>query len=86
MKRINGFYLSLIMFLLSSSINVFAHSGGTDSSGCHTNHSNGTYHCHNPKGFRNNENVLRAPASVINVPNNNGMIKDKKNHNIKLKK
>ncbi|MGQ9940854.1 YHYH domain-containing protein, partial [Pseudomonas aeruginosa] len=23
-----------------------AHSGGTDSKGCHTNHSTGEYHCH----------------------------------------
>lgn len=26
-----------------------AHSGGTDSNGCHTNHSTGEYHCHNRK-------------------------------------
>jgi hypothetical protein len=25
------------------------HSGGTDSRGCHTNHTTGDYHCHNPK-------------------------------------
>lgn len=25
------------------------HSGGTDSSGCHTNHKTGDYHCHKPK-------------------------------------
>lgn len=25
---------------------VFAHSGGTDSKGCHTNHKTGSYHCH----------------------------------------
>lgn len=25
------------------------HSGGTDSNGCHTNHSTGEYHCHNRK-------------------------------------
>ena len=25
---------------------AFAHSGGTNSSGCHTNHSTGDYHCH----------------------------------------
>jgi hypothetical protein len=25
------------------------HSGGTDSFGCHTDHSTGYYHCHNPK-------------------------------------
>lgn len=28
---------------------VFAHGGGTNASGCHTNHSTGDYHCHTPK-------------------------------------
>ncbi|MGL5336953.1 MAG: YHYH domain-containing protein [Enterovibrio sp.] len=25
---------------------AFAHSGGTNSQGCHTNHKTGGYHCH----------------------------------------
>lgn len=25
---------------------AFAHSGGTDSKGCHKNHATGDYHCH----------------------------------------
>lgn len=25
---------------------AWAHSGGTDSRGCHMNHKTGTYHCH----------------------------------------
>lgn len=25
------------------------HSGGTDASGCHTDHKTGDYHCHKPK-------------------------------------
>jgi hypothetical protein len=25
---------------------AFAHSGGTDSYGCHLNHKTGVYHCH----------------------------------------
>ena len=25
---------------------AFAHSGGTDSRGCHWDHKTGTYHCH----------------------------------------
>jgi hypothetical protein len=25
---------------------AMAHSGGTDSNGCHTNHKTGVYHCH----------------------------------------
>ncbi|WP_319802420.1 YHYH domain-containing protein [Candidatus Symbiopectobacterium sp. NZEC135] len=28
---------------------VWAHSGGTDANGCHTNHKTGDYHCHNRK-------------------------------------
>ena len=28
---------------------AFAHSGGTDANGCHTNHKTGDYHCHNRK-------------------------------------
>lgn len=31
---------------LSVTVSVFAHSGGTDSSGGHTNHSTGEYHYH----------------------------------------
>ncbi|AZZ92130.1 YHYH domain-containing protein [Hahella sp. KA22] len=27
-----------------------AHSGGTDSNGCHHDHKKGGYHCHNKKG------------------------------------
>ena len=26
---------------------AFAHSGGKDAAGCHTNHKTGEYHCHN---------------------------------------
>ena len=28
---------------------VVSRSGGTDKYGCHTDHKNGGYHCHNPK-------------------------------------
>lgn len=37
--------LIFIALALASSF-VFAHSGGTDSNGCHTQTSTGTYHCH----------------------------------------
>lgn len=38
-------------FIIAIAITVtsafaFAHSGGTDSSGCHMNHKTGVYHCH----------------------------------------
>jgi hypothetical protein len=37
----------LIAALLSiSSVVAFAHSGGTDSKGCHRNHKTNDYHCH----------------------------------------
>jgi hypothetical protein len=29
---------------------AISHSGGTDKYGCHKDHKNGDYHCHNPKG------------------------------------
>lgn len=41
-------FLALISILFFS-FAVHAHSGRTDASGCHTNHSTGDYHCHNPK-------------------------------------
>jgi hypothetical protein len=32
--------------MLMASGLAFAHSGGTDSKGCHTDHRTGVYHCH----------------------------------------
>ncbi len=53
------FLLSVLLFLTSVCLSksVFAHPGNTDSSGCHTCHTNcldwglsyGEYHCHTPK-------------------------------------
>lgn len=40
----------------------YSHSGGTDSWGCHTNHSNGDYHCHNPKAYT--PSTIREPSSL----------------------
>lgn len=43
----------LCSFLLLT--NAYSHSGGTNSSGCHTNHKTGDYHCHggrsSPKSY-----------------------------------
>ncbi|MFC6052901.1 YHYH domain-containing protein [Acinetobacter portensis] len=38
----------IILFIVVTIITnvVFAHSGRTNSEGCHNNHKNGTYHCH----------------------------------------
>ena len=40
--------VALIVFFLSPEAQ--AHSGGTDAAGCHTDNSNGSYHCHNGGG------------------------------------
>lgn len=38
------FTATILAFGLSGA--ALAHSGGTDASGCHMNHSTGLYHCH----------------------------------------
>lgn len=45
MKKILN--VTLVSILLTTTLT--AHSGNTDSSGCHTNHKTGEYHCHNSK-------------------------------------
>lgn len=36
----------IVLLLIVGFAVVNAHSGGTDSSGCHMNHKTGVYHCH----------------------------------------
>lgn len=36
----------VIALLSMCSASVFAHGGGLNSSGCHTDHKTGDYHCH----------------------------------------
>jgi len=43
MKKI--IIVAVIGFMLAFS-SSYAHSGGTDANGCHTNHKTGEYHCH----------------------------------------
>ena len=38
-------WFALIAALLMAT-GAIAHSGGTDKSGCHTDHKTGVYHCH----------------------------------------
>jgi endonuclease YncB( thermonuclease family) len=44
-------FKKFVLFILASAIPLFltAHSGGTDSNGCHTNRKTGDYHCHGAK-------------------------------------
>jgi hypothetical protein len=37
------FFAIVTIFIATSAL---AHSGGTDSKGCHRNHKTGDYHCH----------------------------------------
>jgi len=39
--------LTVVSWLIGIPSGSFAHSGGTNSNGCHNQTSNGTYHCHN---------------------------------------
>ncbi|WP_157381513.1 YHYH domain-containing protein [Methylophilus sp. 5] len=39
-------YLLLAAVILISSVNCYAHSGGTDKNGCHHDRKTGGYHCH----------------------------------------
>ena len=41
-------FVSIVLLALFSHY-AGAHSGGTDSKGCHTNHKTGNYHCHDRK-------------------------------------
>lgn len=36
----------VLLASLGLAVTLFAHSGGTDSAGCHTDHKTGVYHCH----------------------------------------
>jgi hypothetical protein len=38
--------ISALLVTFSFVTGTMAHSGGTDSQGCHKNHKTGTYHCH----------------------------------------
>ncbi|WP_371747979.1 YHYH domain-containing protein [Hahella aquimaris] len=42
--------LLITAFLFAFAGFAYAHSGGTDSNGCHHDHKKGGYHCHNKKG------------------------------------
>ncbi len=45
--------MKILIVLLALTVSfistAYAHSGGTDANGCHTNHKTGDYHCHTPK-------------------------------------
>jgi hypothetical protein len=38
--------LGLVVLASLISVNAVAHSGGTDTNGCHMDHKTGSWHCH----------------------------------------
>lgn len=40
------FLTALSAAIIAFATSAYAHSGGTDQNGCHTNHKTGEYHCH----------------------------------------
>ena len=66
----------LLLSLLIISPNVFSHSGRTNSSGCHHDHKNGGYHCHNSEDLTKD----RKPASDASEKN------EESNHDKEKKK
>lgn len=44
MKKLSAVLIAAVLAL--TSVATFAHSGGTDSKGCHHNRKTGDYHCH----------------------------------------
>ncbi|MCT7646840.1 YHYH domain-containing protein [Aliarcobacter butzleri] len=38
--------MALVLLILGFTSSLFAHSGGTNAQGCHTDHRTGGYHCH----------------------------------------
>ena len=59
--------LTIALCLLSLIIpfNVFAHSGGTDSSGCHTDSSTGSSHCHGDSGGDGSGDGVSSTTMII---------------------
>ena len=53
-----------VTLLLSSSI-AFAHGGGLDASGCHTNRKTGEYHCHRPAASNPGPGIVKKSRSGI---------------------
>ncbi len=57
--------LIVILFSVLINFNVDAHSGRTNSYGCHNNHQAGDYHCHGGSYLKKETNEGRVPSSVL---------------------
>jgi hypothetical protein len=65
MKKISAVVIAALIAV--ASVSALAHSGGTDSKGCHRNHKTGDYHCHRaqPTQSRQTSNSYSAASESI---------------------
>lgn len=75
MKKL--FYLFFFIFLYPINF-ADAHSGRTNSEGCHNQRSNGTYHCHGSKSYSKNKSIPRASIAIKVVDGDTIYIGEKK--------
>ncbi|WP_052171742.1 excalibur calcium-binding domain-containing protein [Paracoccus sanguinis] len=57
---------AVLLLLLARPGPVFAHGGGLDADGCHTNRKTGDYHCH--RGGKSRRAAPAAPLMLIDAP------------------
>ena len=62
MKNIKSSFSIVIISVLLIHGTVLAHSGGTNSSGCHNDNIHGGYHCHNSGSTGGNSNDYSTPT------------------------
>ena len=66
--------ISFVFVLTLISTSAFAHSGRTNSSGCHHDRKNGGYHCHKAK---DNSEIKQEVKEVAVVDNSEVLLKKK---------
>ena len=60
----NKVKLAILLTILLLPLSVSAHSGRTDSSGCHTNKKTGDYHCHGAKVTKTAKDDVKVAAKA----------------------
>ncbi|MCR6650044.1 MAG: YHYH domain-containing protein [Cellvibrionaceae bacterium] len=60
--------LTITVLLAAVTSAAFAHSGGLDSSGCHTNRKTGDYHCHRSPASSRPQQLLPSTKAKSNSP------------------
>ena len=68
-RALQGSILALCLGLLHVPCIAWAHGGGLDTSGCHTNRKTGDYHCHGANPASPLELAAPAPPRDVSYPN-----------------